>query len=77
MKIIDLPQGRRGTTWFWGLMKPGESGYDLARRVPMVPDDLDPLDVYIWTKVTSGANGVVLLAVLKDGVAKVYSFKGE
>jgi len=74
MNIADLPQDAAGTTWFWGLLKPGETGVNLACRCPPVPEDLDLSTVERWTKVCSGEHPIVLIMAKIDGKPRVFSF---
>lgn len=71
-RLTPLP-GTRGVTWFWGLMREGESGKALWERLPWASPDLKAQDIARWTKVTGGKEAAVILAVIKDGKGRAYS----
>ena len=54
LKVDDLPKDRRGNSWFWPLMKEGESGVNLAKRLPQPSDWVTVDHVFVWTKVSNG-----------------------
>jgi hypothetical protein len=68
--LIKPPKGARGNSWFWGLMKEGERGKDLADRLPDLPV-VDPEQIVRWTKVTGGDPAVAVVAVKCNKTGKV------
>lgn len=60
--IEILPNERRGNSWFWPLMREGESGVQLAMRQPEIrPGDFNNGTLKKWTKVNPA--GIVILLV--------------
>lgn len=53
---------KKGNTWFWGLLREGESGSQLWERLP--PYDQEGYD--IWAKVTSGKHARVICGRYKN-----------
>lgn len=73
MRVHKFPDNKRGVTWFWGLLRPGENGTELASRCPPLPDDIQDDDIEIWTKINCRHPGVAILARSIRGKLKVYS----
>jgi hypothetical protein len=72
-KPWSLPAGKHGTSWFWGLLRPGETGSDLAARVPDLPGYARMEYVRRWTKVTGGWPAIALVAYQEAEGLRVYS----
>jgi hypothetical protein len=54
--MVEWDPNKRGNSWFWPLMREGESGSQFWERLQ--PYDDKGYD--IWTKVTSGKHGRVV-----------------
>ena len=68
--ILILPKNKRGSTFFWGLLLEGETGVDLALRLPPPPEDMTEDDIRIWAKVSTGDYPLVILGVDLEGKVK-------
>jgi len=63
-KINIWNKKKRGVTWFWGVMLPGETGSDLWKRIPECPDWARDENVFVWTKVTAGKDAKIIAMLI-------------
>ena len=54
---------KKGNSWFWRLLRPGESGSQLWERIG---NNYDNQGYDIWTKVTSGKHARVICMRYSD-----------